>query len=247
MQLTFKNNERFFRVKFIALYAFSIILITIAVYAFYTPMPFYSTATATDSFPQSREVERFLYLDNTLHKQHNELVRSYDELQSNRSDSNYIKNKQDSLYQAFANSINKFEKENLDLNSVGLSSVAANSVMASFRNSLKSLNFTPNTGNNESNAEYNNTEVIKNLTDGITTRDEKIYSLQAQLRKSTENTSRNTPEIVKKLRQENKFLANSLSDVVIENVKFTKEIAAQKQVIERLERQLDAFRKGSRQ
>jgi predicted nucleic acid-binding Zn-ribbon protein len=240
------------RLKFIGLYVTSVILIGIIMSAFWVPLPSEPVKGLDSNKNERLEEGQLLNADKSLHTQLNELYKLNEQYSSAdaNTNSNTLKAMSEKITkaeQALQKSIGSLEEAQAG-NKTGNLASDVSSITTSFKNALiANTKFNASkAGNNSSNNsnDDNSKETIVQLTEDVQKRDERIKELEDELRISTQNKTANTssPDI-KKLKQENASFSSSLKDQLNKNEKLAQTNNAQKQTIQKLNKQIDAFRK----
>ncbi len=243
------------KLKFIALYAASIITIGIIMAAMWGPLPAVPKKNAASTAEvDSLKDNEVLTADKLLHSRFNELYNldeQYNMVKANTNSNaaNPLFEKIDIAEQSLQKTIDSLDntKANFEFPS---SQQKIASILASFKNALSNhktaINSNSFIGTNPNNNQEDKQLVIQ-LKDDLQKKDERIKGLENNLKAGNLNAINTSPDI--KLKQEIEFLSSSLRDQVNKNTKLTEANNLQKQNIDKLNKQIDAFRKftGSQQ
>lgn len=226
------------KLKFIGLYAASIIMVGIIMAAFWGPLPTVSEKNAALTKVKNLEDDQVLIADKLLHSKLNELYNSGEQYSIDKAE------------QSLQKTIDSLENAKINFKSSSSASAIA-SITASFKNVLinyKMLKKPKNDINTNEKVVEENQQIVLKLNSDLQKKDDRIKELESQLKSNSINASNTSPDI-KKLNQEKEFLSSSLRDQVDKNLRLTQAINLQKQNIDKLNKQIDAFRKftGSQQ
>lgn len=237
------------KLKFLGLYIISLILIGVIIAAFWEPLTFppqVSASIAKDKYSEDGEV---VIADKLLHGQLNELYKLNKQYNTIIGDTNSntirtINEKVNKAEQTLQKSIDSLEHIKATFKSTNSASIMT-SIISSFKNALITYrNSKAIKGDVTSNSlNVNDNDKISQLTADVKKRDERIKELENLYRISTQNKVINTSPDIKKMEQENQLLSSSLRDMVNKNEKLTQANNLQKQNIEKLNKQIEAFRK----
>ncbi len=238
------------KVKFFSLYLISLILIGIIMAAFWQPLLIVpqkvSASIAKDEHLDDDEV---VIADKLLHRQLNELYKLDEQYNTVITGNNLkvirtINEKVNKAEQALQKSIDSLEQAKTNFKST-ISSSVITSITSSFKNALIAYrNSKAIRGDvNSKNLDLRNEDIIGQLTADVKKRDERIKELENLYRIRTQNKPVNIPPDIKKMQQENEFLSSSLRDLTNKNERLTQANYLQRKNIEKLNKQIEAFRK----
>jgi DNA repair exonuclease SbcCD ATPase subunit len=232
------------KLQFIGFYAASIILIIILTAAYLRPLPTRDEKASVNTGGSADN--QILAIDNVLHKRLNELYRTHSEYlgsqHKKRDVEQFASQNFLSAERALKNTIDSVEKQK-----------GAFLTYASFDTILSSFKLISSTYDNSNavapvtsiNAEKDNSndEAILQLKRELESKDRKITEMEKQLQASKPPSSVPVSGDYAKLQNENKTLSTTVNSLSSRNASLAEANKSMKKEIEKLNRQIDAFRK----
>jgi chromosome segregation ATPase len=231
------------KLQFIGFYAASIILIIILTAAYLRPLPTRDEKASVNTGGSADN--QILAIDNVLHKRLNELYRTHSEYlgsqHKKRDVEQFASQNFLSAERALKNTIDSVEKQK-----------GAFLTYASFDTILSSFKLISSTYDNSNavapvtsiNAEKDNSndEAILQLKRELESKDRRIVEMEKQLQASKASSVPVSADYAK-LQNENKTLSASVNSLSSRNASLAEANKSMKKEIEKLNRQIDAFRK----
>jgi chromosome segregation ATPase len=231
------------KLQFIGFYAASIILIIILTAAYLRPLPTRDEKASVNTGGSADN--QILAIDNVLHNRLNELYRTHSEYvgsqHKKRDVEQFASQNFLSAKRALKNTIDSVEKQK-----------SAFLTYASFDTILSSFKLISSTYDNSNavapvtsiNAEKDNSndEAILQLKRELESKDRRIVEMEKQLQASKASSVPVSADYAK-LQNENKTLSASVNSLSSRNASLAEANKSMKKEIEKLNRQIDAFRK----
>jgi chromosome segregation ATPase len=232
------------KLQFIGFYAASIILIIILMAAYLRPLPTHDEK-ASVKIGGSADIV-ILAIDNILHNRLNDLYRThseYVESQHKKKDSSKFAAQNFLLAKrALKNTIDSVEKQKRAF----LSYASFDTILSSFKlisSTYDNLNAATPVSSINTEKDDSNDEAILQLKRELESKDRKITEMEKQLQASKPPSSVPVSGDYAKLQNENKTLSASVNSLSSRNASLGEANKSMKKEIEKLNRQIDAFRK----